>query len=402
VKVCFVTTSFIRSDRDHYARFVYEQAKSLRIADSSVSVVVVAPHAQGLAIREVIDGLEVRRARYFWPEALQCLAYQHEGLFETLRKSWLATVQLPLLLTSLLFGLWRASKGAQIIHAQWVPTAAIAVIVGRLRRIPVVVSVRGADLNTARNSRLGRFLTRAVIGRVSQIVTVSDEFRRVLASELECEKPLAALYNGVDTVQFQPRDKGESRQRLGLPADAAIVLYVGGLIERKGVNTLIRALARTTPAGRPVTTYVAGEGPQHDVLKALAESEGLGDRVHFVGKVAKDQMHLWMGAADVLVLPSYSEGRPNVVLEAMATGTPVIASRIDGTTEIISDGDDGLLFPPGDVDALAANLNRVLLQPDVAVRLAMRGPRKISALGLTWSAHGRRLLSIYHELLADG
>ena len=190
MKVCFVTTSFIRSAEDHYARFVYEQAKSLRLGDDATSVVVVAPHAPGLAVEESIDGLRVQRARYFWPTRLERLAYQHEGLFETLKNSWLAAAQLPFLLLAMVLRLGRASQDAQIIHAQWVPTAAVAIVVGWLRRIPVVVSVRGADFNTARSSRMGRLLTRAVISRVNYVVTVSDEFRDLLVSEFGCPTPL--------------------------------------------------------------------------------------------------------------------------------------------------------------------------------------------------------------------
>jgi glycosyltransferase involved in cell wall biosynthesis len=399
MKVCFVTTSFIRSADDHYARFVYEQAKSLRSADESTSVVVVAPHAPGLAAREYIDGLEIQRARYFWPNRLQRLAYQHEGLFETLRNSRLATVQLPLLLMALLFRLGRASKSAQIIHAQWVPTAAVALVVGWLRQIPVVVSVRGADLNTARNSRMGRMLTRAIISRVSYVVTVSDEFQDLLASDIGCPKPLAALYNGVDIEQFHPRDRAACRLELGLPKTQTIALYVGGLIERKGVKVLLQALAHRPVSDRPIDLYLAGEGPQLATLKAMASANGLTDRVHFLGSVAKDQMHLWMGAADVLVLPSYSEGRPNVVLEAMATGTPVVATSVNGTTELISDAEDGLLFKPGDVAGLADCLRRLLDQPDLAAKLSISGPEKIRRRGLSWLAHGRQLLSIYHQVL---
>ena len=242
-------------------------------------------------------------------------------------------------------------------------------------------------------------LTRAVIGRVNYVVTVSDEFRDLLASEIGCVKPFAALYNGVDTTQFHPRDKDASRRELKLPADRVIILYVGGLVERKGVKTLIQALARVANSGRPMEIYLAGEGPQQNGLKALASAEGLADRVHFLGEIAKDRVHLWMGAADVLVLPSYSEGRPNVVMEAMANGTPVVATSVNGTSELISDGEDGLLFQPGDVAGLAACMNRLLAQPDLAAKLSARGPAKITALGLTWQAHGRRLLSIYHEVL---
>jgi glycosyltransferase involved in cell wall biosynthesis len=399
MKVCFVTTSFIRSAEDHYARFVYEQAKSLRLADESVSVVVVAPHAPGLAAEEWIDGLKVERAKYFRPIGLQRLAYQHEGLFETLQHSRLAALQLPLLLAAMLLRLVTGSKHAQVIHAQWVPTAAVALVVGWWRRIPVVVSVRGADLNTSRRSRMGRLLTRGIISRVNYVVTVSDEFRDLLVSELGCPTPVAAVYNGVDTEQFHPRDKEACRRELDLQPGQPMALYVGGLIKRKGVNILLQALAHEAMSACPVDLYLAGEGPQLEALQAEASAIGLAGRIHFLGKVPKDRMHLWMGAADVLVLPSYSEGRPNVVLEAMASGTPVVATAVNGTTELISDGADGLLFEPGDIAGLAGCLSRVLHEPGLAAKLSVRGPETIRTRGLTWLAHGRQLLSIYHQVL---
>jgi glycosyltransferase involved in cell wall biosynthesis len=399
VKVCFVTTSFVRSASDHYARFVYEQAKSVREAEPGVSVVVVAPHAPGLADRETIDGLEIHRVRYFWPARLQRLAYRHEGLFETLRGSRLAWIQLPCLLIALMLGLFRGARGATVIHAQWVPTAAIALIVGMLRGISVVVSVRGADMNSARKSRFGRWLTRAIINRVSHVVTVSDEFRDLLLSDLGCRKPVVAIYNGVDTSQFHPRDRSVCRRELGLPPEAPVVLYVGSLIERKGVACLIAALARGV--AEPVGAYIVGEGPQRASLEELAERGDTRGRVHFLGGVAKDRVHLWMGAADMLVLPSYSEGRPNVVLEALASGTPVVASAVNGTTELIRDGEDGLLFRPGDVVGLHTCIVHLLAESELATMLAARGPQRVASLGLSWPDHGRRLLAIYRETVGN-
>jgi len=370
------------------------------MAEPGVSVVVVAPHAPGLANSETIDGLEIRRVRYFWPARLQRLAYQHEGLFETLRGSWLALIQLPCLLLALMLGVFRATRGATIIHAQWIPTAAIASIVGMLRGISVVVSVRGADLNSARKSRFGRWAMRAVTARVSHVVTVSDEFRDLLLTELGCRKPVVALYNGVDTVQFHPRDRTVCRRELGLPPASQIVLYVGSLIERKGVACLIEALSGGVSA-ESVEAYLVGEGSQRGRLEELAARGETRDRVHFLGGVARDRVHLWMGAANVLVLPSYSEGRPNVVLEALASGTPVVASAVNGTTELIRDGEDGLLFRPGDVAGLRASIARVLAEPELATKLAIRGPQRIANLGLDWSDHGRRLLAIYREAMSN-
>jgi glycosyltransferase involved in cell wall biosynthesis len=400
MRVCFVTTSFIRSAQDHYARFVYEQAKSLQSAEESTKLTVVAPHAPGLASRESIDGMDIERVRYFWPDRLQQLAYQHEGLFETVGRSLLGALQLPPLLIAMLLRLWKVSKGSDIIHAQWLPTAGLALAVGKVRRIPVVVSVRGADVNTLRNSRLGRSLGRAILQRVNYALTVSDEFRELLV-ETSGSTPVAALYNGVDVEQFHPRDRTTCRHELGLPEGGAIALYVGGLIERKGLGTLLEAMAQETLASRPLDLYLVGEGPRRDALNAYAIGKGLTDRVHFTGKVAKNQVHLWMGAADVLVLPSHSEGRPNVVLEAMACGLPIVATSVNGTRELIANGEEGLLFRPGDAAGLATCILDVLTRPAQAAKFSRSGPSRIRALGLTWPAHGRQLLSIYNQVLAN-
>lgn len=389
MKVCFVTTSFIRSGKDHYARFVYEQARSLTRLDAPCSVTVVAPHAAGLARHELIDHLDIIRARYFIPERLQRLAYQHEGLFETLKKSPLAWLQLPLLLTSLTVRLFTASRDAALIHAQWVPTAACALIVAKLRGIPVVASVRGADLNTATRSTIGRALTRLILNRVSHIVTVSDEFRAQLQGSLGVKTPVDSLYNGVDTEQFRPRpaehdvDAASSRR--------FVVLFVGGLIKRKGVATLLEAVESLTN----VETLIAGEGPEQSLLEQFVHEQSMQDRVRFVGKVARTDMHTWMQSADALVLPSASEGRPNVVLEALACGLPVIATDIPGTRELISNGHNGLLFEVGDAGQLREKILALVEQPDLARRLAAAGPETIAKHRLSWQEHGRQLAAIY-------
>lgn len=391
MKVCFVTTSFIRSEKDHYARFVYEQAKSLTRLDEPCSVSVVAPHAGGLARRESIDSVDIIRARYFLPERLQRLAYQHEGLFETLKKSPLALLQLPLLLVSLAVRLFSASKGAALIHAQWVPTAAVALFVARLRGIPVIASVRGADLNTAAGSATGRAFTRLILNRVSHIVTVSDEFRAQLRGALEITTPVDSLYNGVDTEQFRPRP-AESKD-VPRASDKFVVLFVGGLIRRKGVDTLLEA-------ARPLSNVeilIAGEGPERAALEQFADSHSMRDRVRFVGKIDRTDMHDWMQSADALVLPSASEGRPNVVLEALACGLPVLATDIPGTRELIEDRKNGLLFEVGDAGQLREKILTLADDPALAARMSSAGPETIARHRLSWREHGKQLADIYRS-----
>jgi len=190
----------------------------------------------------------------------------------------------------------------------------------------------------------------------------------------------------------------DCRTMVGIDGHSAVILYVGGLIDRKDVGTLLKSMSLVRASSRPVALYLAGEGPREQSLRALARDLGLSDRVHFLGAVSRGDIHVWMGAANVLVLPSLSEGRPNVVIEALANGTPVVATEIDGTRELISSEEDGLLFQPGDVAGLARCLERVLGDADLAGRLAAGGPRRIERLGLTWYGHGRRLMSLYRQV----
>ncbi len=397
MKVCFVTTSFIRGPRDYYSRFVFEQARSILAADARAEVTVVAPHAEGLARRETIDGIEIRRFRYFWPARMQRLAYRNEGLFSTLRTSFLAKLNLPCFLGSMLWSLWRASKHADVIHAQWLPTALVARVVGRLRRIPVVASIRGADINTMSNSRLGRRLACSILRRVDHVITVSDEFCQRL-HDIPCVTPIEAVYNGIDDAQFKPCSQADSKRTLGLAEDQRHILYLGGLIQRKRVDTLLQAFSGVLRRHENVRLCIAGEGPSEQELKQLAGRLEIAGRVSFVGAVPRDQSHLWLAAAEMLVLPSESEGRPNVVLEAMACQRPVIATDVNGTVELIEHGVNGLLFEPGDHDQLTSLMLRVLKDSVGAKGMAARGAQFIEQRGLTWNSHGKKLRQIYKQV----
>ena len=399
MKVCFVTSSFIRHSQDGYARFVYEQAKSLLRTRRNYEVVVVAPHAPGLARCEVIDGLNIHRFRYFLPTSLQRLAYRHEGLFNTLKSSRLALVQLPFFLLSMLFVLWRQSRGASIIHAQWIPTALAAIPVGRIRGIPVCVSARGADVNTCRLSRLGDRLSRFVLNHVDSVLTVSAEFQQALQA-LKIKAQVHAVYNGVDTKLFHPRDAGLCKRQLDIPPEFRLILYVGGLIPRKGISTLFKAFARVkSRLPSESRLCLAGEGPLQSALEKEAFRLGIAEQVMFVGRINRNEVSLWMSASEILVLPSESEGRPNVVLEAMGAGIPVIATAVNGTVEIIRSGCNGLLFRPGDDATLAEHLNNLFQHSDKARALVAEGHATLERESLSWESHGQQIDEIYIKLI---
>ena len=135
-----------------------------------------------------------------------------------------------------------------------------------------------------------------------------------------------------------------------------------------------------------------------DALVARAAELGIADRVHFRGKIPHDEVAWWMAAGDVFVLPSLSEGLPTVVCEAMACGRPVVATAVDGTPEIVRDGETGILVPPREPRPLADALARVLDDPELAARMRSRA-FQISAETYTWDANAAAYISIYEELL---
>ncbi|MBY0396427.1 MAG: glycosyltransferase family 4 protein, partial [Thermoleophilia bacterium] len=213
-------------------------------------------------------------------------------------------------------------------------------------------------------------------------------------------RPVEVVPNGADTRVFAPREAAEARRRLGVPDGGPVISYVGKLVPRKGVDILIEAMGilQRRQGGAPLLV-AAGIGELREPLEARAAALGVADRVRFVGKVPHDDVGWWMAAGDVFVLPSLSEGLPTVVCEAMNCGRPVVATAVDGTPEIVRDGETGLLVPPSDARALADALARLVDDPALAARMGARA-LEIGRERYTWEANARAMTRIYEALAA--
>jgi glycosyltransferase involved in cell wall biosynthesis len=170
---------------------------------------------------------------------------------------------------------------------------------------------------------------------------------------------IEVLRNGVDLDLFAPQDRAAARRRLGLNAGAPLVLAVSSLVPSKGVDLVIRAVA-ALPSARLV---VVGEGPHASALRRLAGGLGLGERARFLGPVPQDRLADLYNAADVLVLASTREGCPNVLLEALACGTPVVAAAAGGVPEIVRDPVAGRLVAERTPEAFADAVRDLLADP---------------------------------------
>jgi glycosyltransferase involved in cell wall biosynthesis len=232
------------------------------------------------------------------------------------------------------------------------PDGVAAVLLGRMFNKPVIITGRGTDINVFPRYRLPRKSILWAARRAAASITVCQALKNKLVEMGVPEKHVTVLRNGVDLELFHPIDRDAARQRLGL--DGITLLSVGNLVKLKGHDIVIRAL-RELPK---VHLLIAGDGEEEFKLRKLTNSLGVSNRVTFLGPLLQEDLIEYYGAVDALVLASSREGWANVLLEAMACGTPVIASSVGGTPEVVTAPEAGVLMrertPAGLVQAFHA------------------------------------------------
>ena len=275
-----------------------------------------------------------------------------------------------------------------IVAHYFSPDGVAAVMLGRWLRKPVVISARGTDINLLPEYAVPRRWIRWAAAECAAIITVSRALKDRLNELGTPEDKVVVLRNGVDLELFRPLDRQEVRERLGVAG--TLLLSVGNLIEQKGHDLAIRAVAGIPDA----ELVVIGRGPASRSLRDLAASLGVGDRVRFLANLPQAELVRYYNAADALVLASVSEGMPNVVLEAIACGTPVVATATGGSTEIISSPEAGELMHERRASALV----------DAVARLRDRAPDRAAtrrhAENFAWGDVVRDQLKLYATVTA--
>jgi glycosyltransferase involved in cell wall biosynthesis len=218
------------------------------------------------------------------------------------------------------------------------PDGVAAVMMGRLLNKPVVITARGTDINLIPAHALPRRQIIWAAEHAHGLITVCRALKDTLVEMGVPEEKIHALRNGVDLVRFHPQDRSEAKAKFG--ASGKTLLSVGHLIERKGHDLVIRAM----PDLPDFQLLIAGEGPERENLQALAGELGVGGQVRFLGPVPPQAMSQLYNAGDALILASSREGWANVLLEAMACGTPVVASNVWGTPEVVTTIAAGVLM----------------------------------------------------------
>jgi len=268
------------------------------------------------------------------------------------------------------------------------PDGVAAIIIGKILKKPVVITARGTDVNLIPRYTLPRRLIEYAAREAAGIVTVSAALKDGMVALGIPAARIRVLRNGVDLAMFRPKDRTAARSRLALTGPT--LLSVGHLIERKGHGLVIGAL----PALPEYELLIVGDGPERPALEQQAVRLGVGARVRFLGRVAHEDLAEIYSASDALVLASSREGWPNVLLESMACGTPVVASGIWGNPEVVARPEAGVLMAERTSDGVAAAVRALFANaPD-------RQATRLYAEGFSWDDTTEGQIRLFTEILS--
>lgn len=369
------------------------QLLSERLAGEGAVAFVIARRMKGMPAAEFSPRLRVHRAWSIKP-------YLHN--FEKVRP----TNFLVSLTFSISCGLmlWRRRRDYDLVHFHG---ASLPLIFNLplliLLRKKVVAKVAAAKLGIEAGSLRGRYLglgslLARLLRRVDAFVATTAEIAEGLGQDGVPPERIRRIANFIDTAVFFPSPAEEQaalKSRAGF-GSRRTVLFSGRFIERKGIDVLLRAWRELHGEFPDALLVLLGEGPLLPSMKSLATELKLGTAVEFRGHIPA--IGDLLRAADIFVLPSYQEGMPNSLLEAMACGLPPVATRIGGVEDIVKDGENGLLAAPGDAAGLAAGLRRLLADEALTRKLAARAQQTIRD-SYTLESTSPRYLALYRELL---
>jgi glycosyltransferase involved in cell wall biosynthesis len=357
MRVLILTKIFPNSAEPRSSPFNRQQFSALsRLCD--VEVLATIPWFPGAAafakwsragrlldvpMSEIIDGVTVHHPRVVFLPKVHAVAG-------------------PLYAASLARAAMKYDGKVDVVLGSWAyPDGFAAVALARLLGVPAVIKLHGSDMNVVAELAGPRRLLKWALSHAARVVAVSRPLRdRAIALGADATT-VDVVPNGVDRARFFPSDRDDARRALGIATDGPIAICVGNVERHKGVVDLVQAFTRTADVGPRARLYVIGEGSASTECRRIAEAARA--PITFVGARSHAEVPTWMAACDVLVLPSWNEGTPNVVLEALACGRRVVATAVGGVPDVVPSAAAGVLVPPKNPEALAGAIGQALAEP---------------------------------------
>jgi glycosyltransferase involved in cell wall biosynthesis len=284
--------------------------------------------------------------------------------------------------------------GIDVLHTSEFRSNIMGQLVRRRRRVKLVCTVHGWIVNTTRG-RLYRLIDKTLLRRFDSVLFVSGATRALVPRWWLPEKRTCVLHNGLVLGKYG--EKTVSAPRRPVDPNSVTLLNVGRLSPEKGQDLLLEAMAPLCARYPGLNLKFAGTGPEEARLRALAQSLGIADRVHFLGYI-HDMPSLYADV-DLLVQSSLTEGLPNVIVEAAYLRVPILATRVGGTDEVVEHGTSGWLIAAGDVNAIRAGLESFVRDPQPFVAMGERAQRRIVD-GFSIAVRTRKLTDFYRRVCA--
>lgn len=345
-RILFISNLYPNPIFPNMATFNRQQIAALQ---EYFEIEVVAPVPWPVLIKNKLrlwvreeGGIIVHHPTYYYPPSI-LRSFYGEFFYSSIRP-----VAEPLL----------EKKKFDLVYSSWLyPDSWAAARLAARYQLPLFVKVHGTDVNRLRP---GTAITKSslhVAQQAKKVICVSKALKERLVSLGVPDSKLEVHYNGIDRSLFFPMDRQEVRRRLKVEPDEFLVLYVGNLKKEKGIYELIASYSASMKSiPKKSRLVIIGAGAYRDAAERQVSSLDLSERVQFLGSQPLGAIAHWMNAASVLCLPSYMEGVPNVILEALACGTNVIATAVGGIPELDSGDGRLILTPPQDIDSLVAAL----------------------------------------------
>ncbi len=395
-RILWLTSSYPRFEHDSASIFLRHLAASIQ--QHKFEIHILSPDHSMVDPSWKNDAITMRRYKYFFPQHLQLLAYG-SGILPNLRANRWLFLQAPFFLIAQFISTWRLIRQLKpgLLHAHWLfPQGCVATLLGKWMGIPVIVTVHGGDAFSMQHSVMAK-IKRWTVQNCSAWTSNTFATARAVGDNLPSPEIIPM---GIDFRQFSA---GTAFTR---SEDKFVLLFVGRLVQKKGVSDLITAFSLMEDSLKAKSElWIIGDGAEREALKALAGQLKLTDSVTFYGRVPNDQLPDYYATADIFIAPSVidssgdTEGQGVILLEALASGTAIISTSAGGIGEVIEHGKTGLLVEPNNPVDLKNAMEQLLRDKVFRDALAATGETIIQAYD--WKAIGAKFSRLYHQHLSN-
>lgn len=382
-KLLVTASTFPRWKDDTEPKFIYDLCKEYA---KYYEVTVLVPSAPGAKSRERMEGINVIRYRYFPIKKLETLAYPG-AIVPRVKEKKSRALLIPFLFLAMYVAIFREIKKVDYVHSNWlIPQG----IVQGLFKKPYILTGLGGDV-TSLNKGLPKKMKAYAVNKASAITAVSADLKKVL-QEVYQIKDVQVIPMGVDLKKFTPENRVENYfDQNGKP----VILFVGRLVEKKGARYIIQAMKNIN-----AVLIIVGDGPERKNLDALAQT--IDGDIRFLGPKNKDELAVLNASCDIFCAPSViaqdgdKDGLPVAIIEAMASGAPIVASNIGGINEAVHNEVNGFLVEDKNTEQLVEKINKLIQDPGVLAEMSKES-RKI-ATAFDFVEIGQRYKALFDQI----